>query len=248
MLRHNVPRHSFLGRLYAYYAWGAGGLFVLIAGIGIALLPALSWRRAAARRTARGVLRLMGMRLKVSGLENVPHGNQGGCIIIANHASYLDGIVLTAALPPRFGFVIKREMTSVPLVSTLLHRLGSQFVERTDSQASRSDAGRLMRSAANGTALGIFPEGTFKFEPGIGPFRLGAFRAACRGNIPLVCCGIRGTRKILPSGIWLPQPGLIEVAVGQSLYPQDKSRAEAQRLLQKARAEIAKLANEPLLD
>ncbi|HET9679621.1 MAG TPA: lysophospholipid acyltransferase family protein, partial [Gammaproteobacteria bacterium] len=191
-----MTRHSIRSRLYAFYAWCAGGLFVLIAGIGIVLLPVLRWRRAAARRTARGLLRLAGMRLTVKGLENIP---AGGCIIVANHASYLDGVVLTAALPPRFGFVIKREMTSVPLVSTLLHRLGSQFVERSDPSAIRADTGRLIRSAANGTALGIFPEGTFKREPGIGPFRLGAFRAACRGGVPLITCGIQGTRHILPS-------------------------------------------------
>lgn len=239
----NMKRHSFNGRLYAFYAWCAGGLFVLIAGIGIVLLPALRWRRAAARRTARGLLRLAGMSLSVSGLEKVP---EGGCIIIANHASYLDGIVLTAALPPRFGFVIKREMTRIPLVSTLLHRLGSQFMERNNPSTSRADASRLLRSATNGTALGIFPEGTFTGTPGIAPFRLGAFRTACRGNIPLITCGIRGTRHILPSGTWHPLPGTISVAIGESFSPQDKSREEAQRLLHKARVEIGRLANEEL--
>jgi len=48
----------------------------------------------------------------VSGQSRLPKGTP--YVLVANHASYLDGVVMTAALPPRFGFVIKREMNDVP--------------------------------------------------------------------------------------------------------------------------------------
>lgn len=237
-------RNSFTRRLYNVYAWPVGSSFVLICGIFIICMPWLRWRRHLARLTARGLFALLGIKLTVQGLNKLP---EGGCIVIANHASYLDGIVLTAALPPRFGFVIKREMSRVPLVGLLLHRLGSQFVERFDPHASRSDAGRLVRQAVNGSALGIFPEGTFVREPGIRHFHMGAFRAACRGALPVVCCGILGSRSAMPADTWLIRKTDITVQVGNTFIPDNRSRNEAKRIQQAAREEIAKLTEEPLL-
>ena len=87
-------------------------------------------------------------------------------MVVANHASYLDGVVMTAALPPRFGFVIKREMNNVPGAGLLLRRLGSEFVERFNRQKGATDARRVLRTAASGHSLMFFPEGTFKPEVG----------------------------------------------------------------------------------
>ncbi len=236
-------RHSFSGFAYSVYAWCVGGLFTLCGSLIAIALPGLQARRQAARLTARGLLALLGMRLTVIGLENLP---AGGCIVAANHASYLDGIILTAALPPRFGFVIKREILTVPLVALLLRRLGSQFVERFDPKASHGDASRLLRSARNGSALGIFPEGTFQAQPGIQAFRLGAFLAAARGGLPLVPTGIRGSRHCLPSGTWHPLPGTIEVHLGQPLQAEGSNRAAVRQLQETARLRIMALAGEPL--
>ena len=72
---------------------------------------------------------LAGIPFAVEGLERLP---QVPCVVVANHASYIDGIVAAAALPPDFAFVIKKEMVRVPLAGLLLRRLGSQFVERFD--------------------------------------------------------------------------------------------------------------------
>src|SRR5580658_4066482 len=113
--------------LYGLYA---GVLFTcvsLLTMLGMAVLPGLSRRRWLARGAARAFLHLAGMPLTVEGLENLPPGT---CVLVANHASYLDGVAFTAALPPRFGFVIKREMATVPLAGFLLNRIGSQFMAR----------------------------------------------------------------------------------------------------------------------
>jgi 1-acyl-sn-glycerol-3-phosphate acyltransferase len=83
------------------------------------------------------------------------------CVVVANHASYIDGIVAVAALPPDFAFVIKKEMVRVPLASLLLRRLGSEFVERFNRHKGASDARRVLKLAATGQSLVFFPEGTF---------------------------------------------------------------------------------------
>ena len=135
------------------------------------------------------------MPLTVKFPERLPPGQ---CVVVCNHASYLDGIVLTAALPPRFGFVIKREMAGVPLAGALLRRLGSQFVERFDRQRGASDARRVLRNATQGHSLVFFPEGTFTRTPGLLKFHTGAFATATRAGCPLVPAVLRGTRRALP--------------------------------------------------
>ena len=106
----------------------------------VLVLPRMAHRRVAARALARGFLTVAGMPLTVRFAERLPEGQ---CVVVCNHASYLDGIVLTAALPPQFTFVIKREMADFPLAGALLKRLGSQFVERFDRHRSAADARRV---------------------------------------------------------------------------------------------------------
>jgi 1-acyl-sn-glycerol-3-phosphate acyltransferase len=100
-------------------------------------------------------------------------------------------VVLTAALPPRFGFVIKREMSSVPLAGLLLTRIGSHFVSR-DNPAPARDALRLMRSAARRVPSPFSPRAPSAPEPGL-LRHTGAFAAADRAGMPVVPLVIRGT-------------------------------------------------------
>jgi 1-acyl-sn-glycerol-3-phosphate acyltransferase len=202
--------------LYGLYA---AALFVAVALLAIlvmALLPGLSRRRRVARAAARIVLHLAGMPLTVVGLERLP---EGPCIVVANHASYIDGLVFTAALPPRFGFVIKREMASVPLAGFLLNRIGSQFMARDKAAQTTMDARRVMRSAESGHSLVFFPEGTFSEDPGLLKFHLGAFATAQRAGCPVVPAIIQGTRIALsPRGV-LPQPAQLRVEILEPVIP-----------------------------
>ncbi|MDE2053040.1 MAG: 1-acyl-sn-glycerol-3-phosphate acyltransferase, partial [Gammaproteobacteria bacterium] len=114
---------------YALYAVLTFLVLALTALAAALVLPGVYRRRAAARRVARAFLWLAGMPLRVRGMDRLAAGQ---CIVVANHASYLDGLVFTAALPARFSFVIKREMSAVPLAGLFLRRIGSEFVERFD--------------------------------------------------------------------------------------------------------------------
>ena len=156
------------------------------------------------------------MPLRVRGAENLPEGQ---CVVVANHASYLDGVVMAAALPPRFGFVIKREMNDVPMAGLLLRRIGSEFVERFNRHKGASDARRVLRTAASGHSLVFFPEGTFKPEVGLGKFHTGAFAIAARAACPVVPAVILGTRRNMPATRVLPRPGRIEVHYGAPIVP-----------------------------
>jgi 1-acyl-sn-glycerol-3-phosphate acyltransferase len=208
-------------RLFAKYLYGlyVAVLFTclaLIALVIMVLLPGLRRRRGLARVTSRLFLRLAGMPLSVEGLDRLP---EGPCVLVSNHASYLDGLVFTAALPPRFGFVIKREMATVPLAGLLLNRIGSQFMARDKAAQTTRDARRVMRSAASGHSIVFFPEGTFSEEPGLLKFHYGAFATAQRAGCPVVPAIIHGSRVALSPRGGLPNPTRLRIEILDPVLP-----------------------------
>jgi 1-acyl-sn-glycerol-3-phosphate acyltransferase len=243
----SAPRRSLaLLPLRLAFSLYAAALFLFM-GIGALLLatvlPGLDRRRAVARRMARMLLVGAGMRLSVRGLEHLPSGQ---CVVVANHASYLDGPVFTAALPARFGFVIKREMASVPLAGAFLRRIGSQFVERFDRRRSAADALRVLRTASAGQSLVFFPEGTFTPTPGLLKFHSGAFTTAARAGCPVVPAVVRGTRAALSPRGELPRPGRLEVQILPAIAPANVPPAQRAVLLrEQARAAILSVLGEP---
>lgn len=216
---------------WALWCWIAFTTLGTLTALALAVLPGLARRRRLARRTSRLALAACGVRVGTAGHDGLP---AGASVLVANHASYLDGVVLTAALPPTFAFVIKSEVRRVPGVHLLLRRLGSEFVERFDRRRGARDVRRLFRKAGGGSALAFFPEGTFGPEPGLAPFRRTAFATASRAGVPVVPVAILGTRQVLPAGSALPWPGRIVVVVGEALppaLPEDLVRAARQRIL-----------------
>jgi 1-acyl-sn-glycerol-3-phosphate acyltransferase len=201
-----------------YAAWACVAFLLLGLTVLLAILPvpSLQLRRRMARGAARLALRACFMPLTVRNLEHLP---TAPCVVVANHASYLDGVVLFAALPPTFGFVIKREMSNVPVANLLLRRIGSHYVDRGGSHKGARDTRKLLKRANAGGALAFFPEGTFNLEPGLGEFRSGAFVVAAKAQLPIVPVAISGTRLALPSGTFIPRPVRITVQLAPPVPP-----------------------------
>ena len=191
------PRATLPQLLYAGYCAVVFLLLGLVTLLVNLFVPGVPMRRRIARIFSRAFLRCARIPFTVQGLERLP---RSPCVVVINHASYLDGIIAVAALPPDFAFVIKKEMGRVPLAGFLLRRLGSEFVERFNRHQSASDARRIMRLAATGQSLVFFPEGTFDERRQIGRFHGGAFTIAERSAMPVVPVALHGTRDALPPG------------------------------------------------
>jgi 1-acyl-sn-glycerol-3-phosphate acyltransferase len=228
--------------LYAGYAWTA---FLAMAGLTLlaTLAPRASWRIGGSRAAARALFRITGTRVHLRMLAPIPQA--GALILVANHTSYLDGIVLWALLPTRYGFVAKRELRRYPLVRGLLERVGTHFVDRFDNRRSARDATDLTTAARAGARLLFFPEGTFVDAAGLQPFHMGAFVAAARAGAPVVPVAIRGTRAMLRGDEWFPRRGAVEITVGVPIPPPGTDWAAALALRDAARAEILRHCGEP---
>jgi len=230
------------GLLFGIYAWIVFAICVLAAIVFTLVLPGLDRRRRWVTVCAWLPFRLTGITTRVRGLEKIPAGE---CVVVANHASYLDGVLLQGYLPPRFSYVIKGEMGRIPVVSLLLRRIGSKFVERFDASGSVRDARQLLKAATAGESLAFFPEGTFVAEQGLGRFRAGAFAAAIKAGVPVVPVVISGSRRILPANALFPRHGHLRIDILNPIDRSDPAYGDSRALAVAARQKILAALDEP---
>ena len=209
---------------YGIYTWSALLAVLIPALLFLVVAPGRLTRRRITRWFTRAFFLSIGSPIRI---ENVAALPDGACVVVANHSSYLDGLILTAALPARFTFVIKQEMAGFPFAGYLLRRIGSEFVNRDDRSQRRQVTRRLFKAAQSGDALAFFPEGTFDDRPGLRRFQPGAFGTAWRGRLPVVPVVIFGARAKLPARVWLPAPGALSISIGEAIEPDDHESARS---------------------
>lgn len=237
-------RRAMATLVFAAYAWWLLALVGLPTLFLVAAIPVRSWRRSLVRRAARSLVRLSGTSLRVHGAQRVP---DGPCIVVANHASWLDAPVLAAVLPSRFSFVAGEVFARQHVAGFLLRRIGTQFVERYDTSEAAADASRLAQLARQ-TPLVFFPEGGLARASGLRSFHLGAFVAAAQAGVPIVPIAILGTRSMLRAGHKFARRGTITLVVGEPLAPTGPAWLDAVHLQRQAREVILRHCGEPDLE
>lgn len=242
---HPLPRPDLKQRselpdtVYGVFAATLFGLviFVLVAPF-VVLGPTLAIRRFFGRNGARLAFALIGVPLNIRGRENLL---KSPCVAVANHASYIDGVVLTAALPSHFTFVVQDGAAAWPYVGFVIRRMGVSFINRSSAREGAAQTRNLIRRVAeDGESLAIFAEGTFKPEPGLLAFKKGAFLIASRAAVPVLPVGLRGTRRFFGGERRLPRWSRIEVDILPAVPPS----GDAQELLATARREVATVCGE----
>jgi len=138
-------------------------------------------------------------------------------VVVANHSSYLDGLITLAMLESPCCFVAKRELADQPIPRVFLERLGTLFVAREQTRESVASAEAMTAAVREGRVLVVFAEGTFTRAPGLLPFHLGGFVAAAGAGAPTIPIAIRGTRSLLRDGQWFPRRGPIAVEIGPAI-------------------------------
>ncbi len=229
-------------RLYAVWWWSVVVLLGVIAWPLMLLLPGREPRWRVFRRLARIGLKLMGNPVTVDGADRL--GNLGG-ILVTNHASYLDGLVLASVLPGTPAFVAKHELSTQRVAGPFLRRLGAYFTERIERQSGPRELENLVDLIQSGEQPVFFPEGTLTRMPGLLEFRLGAFLTAVEAHTAVTPITIIGSRSILRGGQWMPRRGKLSIHIGEKIAPQGDDFEAAIALRDAARAVILSHCGEP---
>jgi 1-acyl-sn-glycerol-3-phosphate acyltransferase len=217
----SVVLRSALFNLYFF-----GLTFVLaVYGIGIRLFAphrTLDLARFWIGLTLAGLRRICGITYQVHGCEYLP--KSGPALIASQHQSAFDTLVWVM-LVPRPAYVVKKELSQVPLFGPLLRSGGQIFVDRSAGAAAiRSLLRETDRAVADQRQIIIFPEGT-RAEPGARlPIQPGVAAQASRSGLPVIPVatdsgrywGRRAFRK---------RPGIIHIRIGAPI-PADLPRPE----------------------
>ena len=185
--------------LYAFWFALVFALTVLWAWPSVVLLPTLKLRWRAVHLAARSVLFMTGISVRRDGevpdwvQSSTPHGR----VLVANHQSYLDVIVLGSVFARPIVFVAKRELAGHAFSRLFLDGLGVLYVDRFDRERGASDARASVGALQRGESVMFFPEGTFHRMPGLLSFQLGAFEAAAATGADICALIIEGSRDVL---------------------------------------------------
>ena len=237
---------SILGRaLYTVYV----SLWLIICLLPLWLLVMIVPRKQASvftQQTFRFLLFIVGMPV----MKNRPVGlgtDEKPAIFVANHASYLDSIVLVAHLPANVAFIAKKEVLKAPILATFVKKLAYITVQREDVKDSVEAFETTHKVLQAGRSVMIFPEGGIFNTPGLRPFKSGAFSLAVNTSCPIYPISLNGTRGILRNDNFLLRPGKITLTYHPPLIPENTTWTEISRLSDAARTAIVKECGEQLM-
>lgn len=215
---------------------------------GLTMVSMLCRTEEATWRGCRWVLRL------ATNLAGLPVRRSGapipatGAILISNHSSNLDWLVLTLALEHSFLFTAKASVFSLPLLGPIARRLGHIEVQRREFSGQQQGYKDALEAAQRGWLVHFFPEATFTPASGLRPFRLGAFQLAAEIGLPIIPVAICGTRQALRDGQKLLGRADIEVRVLPAIAAPKRDMNEIAHTRDLLRKLLAHTVGEPMLD
>lgn len=156
-------------------------------------------------------------RIRVRGRHRVPR--RGGLLIVANHTSHLDPILVGhAALPRDLHFFARSSLFKNRLFGGLLRRLQAIPVAR--GQGDREALQRALALLEEGKALVVFPEGTRSPDGQLGEAKPGVGLLALQAGVPIICAHISGAHRAFPRGAKFPRPRKIRIEWGEPRTPE----------------------------
>lgn len=167
------------------------------------------------------------------GTDHVP--KEGGVLVAANHASFLDPVLVGVTTARPLYFVARRSLFRNPLFGWLIRNLNSVPINREG--ISKETLRVVLEQLRLGRAVLIFPEGTRSVDGKLGEFRSGVIRLAQMGDVPVVPALVFGSYKAWGRQRRIPRPSKTAVAFGEPLKFGRKDDAEEGAKLLKSRLE-----------
>jgi len=189
--------------IYQPYKWLVVGPLLAIStlvfgGIAVALSPVLSPRRVGALCGVPWAwlnAKLTPMAVEVVGRSHLDRGRS--YIVVSNHQSLYDILLVYGWLGVDFRWVMKQELRKIPGLGASCERMGHIFVDRSSRLAATRTLDAARARVAEGASVLFFPEGTRSPDGTLGDFKRGAFRMALDLGLPILPLTIIGTRAIL---------------------------------------------------
>jgi len=156
-------------------------------------------------------------RLKVTGQENIPQ--DGPFIIVANHSSLLDPVILGVSVKPKVIFIAAAYLFEIHWLGYLLRKANSIPIHREKYTDNIESVKQALKILQKGGVLGIFPEGGVDRQKNNLPIKAGAAFLATSVGVPIVPIRIKGADKALPRGAkFIRSLNKIEVEIKKPIF------------------------------
>jgi 1-acyl-sn-glycerol-3-phosphate acyltransferase len=192
-------------------------IIMLVASIFVRGVP-LYWMAVMWLSNAIGSARvLLGIRTRVTGMDNLPQGDTQPAILLVKHQSTLETFLMPTLMPHPLAYVFKKELLYVPFFGWAMGRLDMIHIDRsqrTQAFAKVVDQGR--RLLAQGIWIIMFPEGTRIPRGQAGTYKTGGTRLAVETGAPVIPIAVTSA-KCWPRKALIKRPGIVDVSIGRPI-------------------------------
>lgn len=193
--------------------------------------------RETAMKWAKHILKITGVTVQVEGLENIP---KEACCFVSNHQGNFDFIAMFATIDKNMGFIAKKEIKKLKIISVWMKELKCVFIDREDIRESLKAINEGAENIKKGHSMVIFPEGTRSKGKQMGQFKKGSLKMALKSNAPIVPVTVDGSYKIFEEYNGGLRKGNIRLIFSKPIYVDKLSKDEQKKLTEIVQNEIAK--------
>ena len=171
------------------------------------------WLRVA----VQGGTFILGIRNRVTGMENLPIGQTSAAVLLVKHQSTWETLSMPAIMPHPLAYVFKKELLYVPFFGWAMARMDMIHIDRSQrSQAFNKVVEQGKRLMAQGTWVIMFPEGTRIPRGQKGVYKSGGTRLAIETGAPVIPIAVTSA-KCWPRKAFIKRPGVVDISIGKAI-------------------------------
>lgn len=181
------------------------------------------------------ILKVIGVKVELKGIENLPEGN---CLIVSNHQGNADFLVLMSRLNKHMGFLAKKEILKLHIVGTWMKAMHCVFIDRENIRESLKAINEGIDNLEKGYSMVIFPEGTRSKSHVLGEFKKGSMKMATKASVPIVPIVLDNTFKVFEEGNGKLRPAEVTMSILEPIDIVKLTKEEKAKLAEIVREKI----------
>ncbi|MEW6511138.1 MAG: lysophospholipid acyltransferase family protein [Bacteroidota bacterium] len=194
---------------------------------------------AIARGWAHAVLFVSGVKVTVTGLDNVDFSRN--YVYVSNHASMFDIPAILAGIPDQIRIIYKKELEVIPFFGWGLKYGAYIGIDRGRGVEAMKSLERAIDRIRGGASVLLYAEGTRTLDGKLQPFKRGAFNLALKAGVPVVPLTVNGSYAILRKHSINVTPGKVELVLDTPIaVPTGGGKDAEMELMDKVHAAIAR--------
>jgi 1-acyl-sn-glycerol-3-phosphate acyltransferase len=160
---------------------------------------------------------LLGIQTRVTGMENLPTGENSAAVLLVKHQSTYETFLMPTIMPHPLAYVFKKELLYVPFFGWAMGRLDMIHIDRSQrAQAFNKVVAQGKVLLAQGIWIIMFPEGTRIPRGQKGTYKSGGTRLAIETGAPVIPIAVTSA-KVWPRKAFIKRPGIVDVSIGKAI-------------------------------